>query len=274
MGIQLVRGRIFGETENRLHVPPVIVINESFAKRFFPNENPIGKRLTYGLSHTTTARDADSVRVRGEIVGIVSDVKEESPSEKPHPATYVPYRTLPLAASFVIRTSAPLTTVASAIRATLRAIDPKVALYELGMMDDALAQTVTQPRLYATLVAAFAFLALLLATLGVYGVIAYAVSRRTREFGIRIALGASGAEVGRVVLRRGIALAVIGLGCGVLLSFLMVRAVQSLLFDTAPFDPATFGGVTVVLFVAAVAASWLPARRAAHVDPVIAMRAE
>jgi putative ABC transport system permease protein len=274
LGIQLVRGRLFDDAENRLDAAPVIVVNEALARKYFPHQDPIGKHLTYGLTHTTTASDADSVRVRGEIVGIVRDVKVGSLSERSEPGTYLPYNTLPLGDAFVIRTTAPLSTIASAIRAELRAVDPNVPLYELGTMDEAIAQTVAQPRFYTLLLGAFAGVALLLATLGVYGVIAYAVSQRTREFGIRIALGATSADVSRVVVRGGIGLALVGMACGLAAALLMTRSIQSLLFDVPAIDPLTFSAVVMVLTVAAILASWLPARRAARVDPVIAMRAE
>jgi putative ABC transport system permease protein len=274
VGVQLVRGRIFDDADNRPEAAPVILVNEALVRKYFPNQNPIGKHLTFGISHTTTASEADSVRTRGEIVGIVRDVKLGSLSEHPKPASFIPYNLLPLGDAFAVRTTSPLPTVARAIRNELRAIDPNVPLYELGTMDEAVSQTIAQPRFYTILLGAFAAVALLLATLGVYGVIAYAVSQRTREFGIRIALGATTGEVSRVVLRRGIVLALTGMAVGVAAALVMTRAIRSLLFDVPAVDPITFIGVVVVLSGAAILASWLPARRAARVDPVIAMRAE
>ena len=273
-GVQLVRGRIFDDAENRPDAAPVIVVNEELARRYFPNQNPIGKHLTFGMSHTTTASPADSERTRGEIVGIVRDVKLRSLAERPQPATYVPYAKLPLGAAFGIRTTTPLATIARAIRTELRAADPNVPLYELGTMDSALSRSVAQPRFYTLLLGAFATVALLLATLGVYGVIAYAVSQRRREFGIRIALGATSSDVSRVVLRRGVALTLAGMAIGFVAAVLLTRAIQSLLFDVPAADPLTFVAVMLVLSGAALLASWLPARRAARVDPVIAMRLE
>jgi len=141
-------------------------------------------------------------------------------------------------------------------------------------MDDAMSESVAQPRFYTLLLGAFAAVALLLATLGVYGVIAYAVSQRTREFGIRIALGATSAVVSRTVLRRGIMLAGAGMLLGIVGALAATGAIRSLLFDVPAADPITFAGVVVVLSGVAILASWLPARRASRVDPVIAMRAE
>jgi uncharacterized membrane protein YeaQ/YmgE (transglycosylase-associated protein family) len=256
LGVQLARGRTFDESDNRPDAAPAIVINEELARRYFPNQNPIGKHLTYGMMHTTTASPADSLRTRGEIVGIVRNLKLNSLSEKAWPQTFIPYHLLPLGASFAVRTALPL------------------PVYELGTMDEAMSQSVAQPRFYTLLLGAFAAVALLLATLGVYGVIAYAVSQRTREFGIRIALGATSATVSRAVLRRGIGLAATGMLLGIVGALVTTRAIQSLLFDVPAADPITFAGVVVVLSGAAIVASWLPARRAARVDPVIAMRAE
>ena len=274
LGMQLVRGRIFDDNDNRGNTVPVVVINEELAKRYFPGRDPIGKHLTFGISHDTTATPGDSLRTRGEIVGIVRNLKMNSLSERPEPASFIPYNLLPLGTTFVIRTTSPLPALASAIRAEVRAVDPSVPIYELATMDDAMAESVAQPRFYTLLLGAFAFVALLLATLGVYGVIAYAVTQRTREFGIRIALGATAATVSRVVLRRGIVLAATGMLLGIAGALATTGAIRSLLFDVPPTDPITFAGVIVVLSGAAILASWLPARRAARVDPVIAMRAE
>jgi putative ABC transport system permease protein len=273
-GVQLVRGRHFDDADNRPDAAPVILVNDALAHRYFPNQNPIGKHLTFGISHDTTASPADSERTRGEIVGIIRDVKLGSLSEQPIPATYIPYAKLPFAAVFGVRTQVGLSTIATAIRGELRAVDPNVPLYELGTMDDALSQSVAQPRFYTFLLGAFAAVALLLATLGVYGVIAYAVGQRTREFGIRIALGATSVDVSRAVLRRGVVLALAGVSVGVVAAVLLTRAIQSLLFDVPALDPLTFAAVVLVLAGAAILASWLPARRAARVDPVIAMRAD
>jgi predicted permease len=274
LGVQLVRGRTFEESDNRPNAVPVIVISEEMAKRYFAGKNPIGKHLTYGIAHTRSANPADSLRTGGEIVGIVRNVKINSLAEKPVPATFVPYDLLPLGASFAVRTTLPVDALARAVRTELRAVDPNVPVYELGSMDDAMSESVGQPRFYTLLLAAFAGVALLLATLGVYGVIAYAVSQRTREFGIRIALGATSATVSRAVLRRGITLAATGMLLGIVGALMTTRAIQSLLFDVPAADPVTIVGVVILLSGAAIMASWLPARRAARVDPVIAMRTD
>jgi len=274
LGVQLVRGRTLEDNDNRASAAPVIVINEELAHRYFPGQDPIGKHLTFGISHDTAASPGDTLRTRGEIVGIVRNLKMGSLSERPEAASFIPYDLLPLGTTFVVRTTSPLPALAPAIRNEVRAVDPTVPLYGLATMDDAMSQSVAQPRFYTLLLGAFAFVALLLATLGIYGVIAYAVSQRTREFGIRIALGATAATVSRVVLRRGIVLAAAGIALGIAGALAMTGVIRSLLFDVPAADPITFAGVIVVLSATAILASWLPARRAARVDPVIAMRAE
>jgi len=214
------------------------------------------------------------VTVRGEIVGIVADTKQESLSEKAVPATYVPYNTFPLGVTFLVRSHAPPAAVEAAIAAQVRAVDPTVAIYELGSMNGAMAASASQPLFYAVLLGAFALMALLLATLGIYGVIAFLVTERTRELGIRIALGATAATVVRLVVSRGLLLAAGGIVVGGLGAIAATRGIQSLLFGVTPLDAPTFAAVAVVLGAVAAAASWIPARRAARIDPVIAMKTE
>ncbi|HEX6808193.1 MAG TPA: ABC transporter permease [Gemmatimonadaceae bacterium] len=274
IGLTLERGRVFTGAENRLDAAPVVVVNETLAKRYFPNQNPIGTHITFGISHNTSAKDTTSVTVRGEIVGIVADTKQESLSEKAFPATYVPYNTFPLGVTFLVRSHGPPAAVEAAIAAQVRAVDPTVAMYELGSMGDAIAASASQPLFYTILLGAFALMALLLATLGIYGVIAFLVTERTRELGIRIALGATAATVVRLVVSRGLMLALGGIVLGGLGAVAATRAIQSLLFGVTPLDVSTFAAVAVVLGAVAAAASWIPARRASRIDPVIAMKAE
>ena len=274
IGLSLVRGRVFTEPENRLDAAPVVVVNEALAKRYFQGQNPIGKHITFGISHTPSSTDTTGVTVRGEIVGIVHDTKQESLSEKPAPATYVPYNTFPLGVTFLVRSRAPQAAVEAAIAAQVRAVDPNVAMYELGSMTDALAASASQPLFYTILLGAFALMALLLATLGIYGVIAFLVTERTRELGIRIALGATSATVVRLVVSCGLVLALGGIAVGALGAIAATRGIQSLLFGVKPLDVPTFAAVAIVLGAVAAAASWIPARRASRIDPVIAMKTE
>jgi predicted permease len=274
IGLEVASGRVFTDAENRITDAPVIVVNEALVRRYFPNQNPIGKHLTYGFAHDTSASDTIAITVRGEIIGVVRDTKQESLSETAAPATYVPYNTLPLGAAFLVRSHAAPAAVETAIAAQVRAVDPNVAMYELGSMGDAMAESTAQPLFYTMLLGAFALMALLLATLGIYGVIAYLVTERTRELGIRIALGATARTVERLVVWRGLALALAGIAIGAVGAIGATRGIESLLFGVAPLDVPTFVAVGLVLAAVAAAASWLPARRAARIDPVIAMRAE
>jgi len=274
IGLALTSGRVFTDAENRIDDAPVIVVNEALVRRYFPHRNPIGTHLTYGFAHDTSAAATTPVTVRGEIVGVVHDSKQGSLSETVAPATYVPYNTLPLGATFLVRSHGPPAAVETAIAAQVRAVDPAVAVYELGSMGDAMAASTAQPLFYTLLLGAFALMALLLATLGIYGVIAYLVTERTRELGIRIALGATSRTVERLVVWRGLALALAGIAIGALGAIGATRGIQSLLFGVAPLDVPTFIAVGLVLAAVATLASWLPARRAARIDPVIAMRAD
>ncbi|HVX39247.1 MAG TPA: ABC transporter permease [Gemmatimonadaceae bacterium] len=273
-GMRLEQGRTFTEAENRRDAAPVVVINEALAKRYFPGQNPIGKHLTFGISHTASADPADSVRARGEVIGIVRDVHLSSLGDPPVPAAYFPYRTMPFGATFLVRTSGDPASIERSIQAQVAAVDKTVPIYELGTMDAALSDSVSQPRFYVTLFTAFSVVALLLAALGIYGVISYAVSQRAREFGIRLALGATSRDVTHLVVRSGLWLTVGGLVAGALAATFATRVVQSLLFGIAPLDPLAFVAACVALGGTAIAASWLPARRAARTDPAVTMRAE
>jgi putative ABC transport system permease protein len=252
----------------------VIVINEALAKKYFPNENPIGKTLTLGITHDT-APGTKEFAVGGRIIGIATDVKQRDLKEEVVPATYVPFTRFPINdATFVVRTSAPLSAVASQIRARIRQQDSELPLYDMRTMDNAMSASVSQPRFFLALLAGFSTLALVLAAIGIYGVISYTVTQRTREMGIRIALGASEERVVKLVVSQGAILATFGVVLGLIGAVSLTRLISNLLYMTPPLDPATFIGVSGLLAVIAILAAYLPARRAASVDPVIAMRAE
>jgi predicted permease len=274
MGIHLVRGRLFTEAEENFGPPPVVVVTESFAKTYFPTEDPVGKHITIGIAHDTGGTNS-SVTARGEIVGIINDVHNESLAKDPFPAVYVGWGTLPLNdLTFLVRYRGDTRAMSTAIRQSVHAVDPRMPIYTVTTMTDALSESVAQPRFYMMLLTAFASLALLLAALGIYGVISYAVSQRTRELGIRIALGATQDRVVRLVLGQGIALTVTGIGVGLLGAYWLVHLLGALLYGVGATDATTFIAVAMVLLGVASLASYLPARRAARVDPVIAMRAE
>ncbi len=274
LGTHLRRGRVFTRAEEDFGPPLVVVVTESFAKRYFPTSNPIGQRIKLGISHDT-ANVNSSVASGGEIVGIVNDVHQRGLDDDVFPAVYVGWGTLPLNdIAFVLRTTSESQAVSAGVRDRVRAVDAAVPIYDLSTMKQLVSDSVAQPRFYMLLLTAFALLALLLAALGIYGVISYTVSQRTRELGIRIALGATQERVVRLVLGQGVALTTVGVGAGLVGAYWLMRLLAALLFGVTPTDGLTFAGVAVVLAGVAALASYIPARRAARVDPVIAMRAD
>ncbi len=275
MGIPVIRGRAFSPQEENFGVPPVVVVSESFAKKYFPNQNPIGKRITLGIDHDTLANAKSSVTSRGEIIGIVGDVKQRGLATDVYPTTYLGWGTFPISdMSVLVRSTADVGTLSAAIREAVQGVDASLPVFELRTMEDAVSESIAQPRFYTTLLSAFGGLALLLAALGIYGVISYSVAQRTRELGIRIALGATHDRVLRLVLGQGIGLSVFGVAIGLAGALWLVHLLATLLYGVQATDKLTFASVGALLIGIASLASYLPARRAARVDPVIAMRAD
>ncbi len=275
MGIPVIRGRAFSPQEENFGVPPVVVVSESFAKKYFPNQNPIGKRITLGIDHDTLANAKSSVTSRGEIIGIVGDVKQRGLATDVYPTTYLGWGTFPISdMSVLVRSTADVGTLSAAIREAVQGVDASLPVFELRTMEDAVSESIAQPRFYTTLLSAFGGLALLLAALGIYGVISYSVAQRTRELGIRIALGATHDRVLRLVLGQGIGLSVFGVAIGLADALWLVHLLATLLYGVQATDKLTFASVGALLIGIASLASYLPARRAARVDPVIAMRAD
>jgi putative ABC transport system permease protein len=272
MGMSLARGRTFADEENRRDAVPVIVINQALADRYFPGQNPIGLHLTFGFWHGGGGDSA--VHARGEIIGVVRNASYASLRSQPEPATFLPYHRFPLGATFVVRTGLDPAGLEREIRRVVASVDPNVPTYEMGTMSAAVAQSVSQSRFYTELLTAFATIALLLAALGVYGVVSYVVNQQTRDFGIRLALGASSRDVANLVLRRGMFMILPGLVAGLAGALLLTRAIRGLLFGIEPLDRPTLALVCLVFGAVGAIASWLPARRAARVDPIIAMRSE
>lgn len=275
MGMTLARGRLFTEAENRREGHQVLVINEELARRYFPNQNPVGREITLGVPYNEQLSPADTNGLHGEIVGVVRDVKQRGLSADLFPMTYVPYNVLPgTNNSFVVRTGSAANVVQAAIRGQVKAVDARLPVVGLSTMAEVVSNSVAQPRFYMVLLVAFASIALLLAAIGIYGLISFAVAQRSRELGIRIALGATRGRVLGLVLREGLTFTVVGVGLGLVGAFGLTRLISSMLFGVEAFDATTFAGVAVLLIGVALLASWLPARRAAGVDPLIAMRAE
>jgi len=275
LGIPLVRGRIFTDAEDRLDAPGTVVVSEEFVRRYFSTENPIGKRITLGIAHDTAEIGKGQVTAGGEIIGVVRDVKQFGLAGEDFPIVYIPFNTLPIQdMAVLVRTSADARMVQSAIRYRVREVDAELPIYDLMTMEQVVTDSVAQPRFYMVLLSAFAAVALLLAAIGIYGVISYAVSLRTRELGIRIALGATRERVVRLVLGQGLWLTALGIIVGLGAAFWLTRLLATMLFGIGALDPITFIVVSFLLIGIALLASYLPARRAARVDPVIAMRAE
>lgn len=263
MGIPLLAGRDFNE-QDTLGREPGIIVNESFARRFFPGENAIGKRL--GLDWDVT---------HGVIVGIASDARQTDLTANPEPTIVLDQAQTPrYFAALVVRTSLPPAAIAHSVEQAVHAVDPDQAISHVESMDQIVSESVARPRLESVLMGVFAAIALLLAAVGLYGVLAYSVTQRTREIGIRMALGADSSLLVRDVIRDGMRLMLPGLAAGIIASLALTRLLGSLLYGITPNDPLTFGAVSAVLLFVGVVASWVPARRAARVDPVTSLRWE
>jgi putative ABC transport system permease protein len=271
MGIPLVAGRDFTDRDGS-GAPVVSIVNQEFVKRYFPNENPIGKRIELGWDQDT-ASTGGNMTLGGEIVGVVANVKRRGLSQEVFPETYASYMQ-PTFSSFsvVVRSTADPSTVMAAIRAQIRELDRDLPLSDLRQLKELVAASVSRPRFYTTILGVFASIALILAAVGIYGVISYAVSLRTRELGIRIALGATGRQVSGLVLQQGVGLAIAGVLVGGAGAYWLTRLLSKLLFGVSATDPLTFVGVAALLTAIAAVASFVPARRAARVDPLLAMR--
>jgi predicted permease len=269
MGIPVLRGRGF-ERGDRAGSRQVVVLSQTAVRRFFPGEDPLGKSITVGWRRPDGMPPAG-----GEVVGVVGDVKEAGLAEENPPEIYLAYGQLPVSSMDVLlRTAVGPMTLAPAAATVVRGLDPELPIARLHTLDDIVARSVSEPRFYVVLLGAFAGTALFLAALGIFGVMSYAVVQRSREIGIRVALGAHPAHLRRMVLGQALLLAVAGVGLGLLGSLGLSRAIAGLLFDLSPTDPATLAGVALLLTAVALLASYLPARRATRVDPLIALRSE
>ena len=269
MGLQQIRGRPFAATDNA-GSPQVAILSDAAVRKFFPNEDPIGKYITLGWG-----RGPGRTRNGGEVIGVVSSVRHFGLDADEDPEIYLPHAQMPVGGmSVVVHTSVPPATLGDAVRREVRALDPSLPVVNLQTLDEIVARSISQPRFYMLILTIFAAVALALASIGIFGVVSYAVAQRTREIGIRIALGATTDQVLHMVLRSAMRLALIGVAAGLVGSVLLSRTLASFLFNLSPNDPATLTAVGVGLSLVALAASALPAWRAARVDPVVALRAE
>jgi predicted permease len=268
MGIRLLTGRGFTE-QDISSTPGVAVVSQAVARRIWPGEDPIGKRITL----EDHPKSGDWLT----IVGMVDDVKQVGLTKKADPAIYQSYKQVlrPFFLShmsFVVRTAANPSSVAAAMRGVLKEVDKDQPAQSIATMTDVISTTTAEPRFQARLISVFSVLALLLSGVGIYGVLAYSVTERTHEIGIRMALGAGKADIARMVIRRSLTLATAGVALGVAGAVAVTRVLGNLLFEVKPTDPATFVMVATLLAGVALLAGLLPARRAARVDPLVSLR--
>jgi putative ABC transport system permease protein len=263
-GIRMVQGRDF-TARDRADAPPVIAVSETLARRIWPDQNPLGQRISVGLGQT----------VEREVVGVFADFKQRELESEPRFQVCVPLAQEPLRSMYLaVRGRMPAATLLPALRARLALLDRDLPFTDVASWRDRVAESIAVRRLTTLLLAAFASTALLLALLGLYAVMSYSVAQRTREFGVRMALGAKVRDLLQLVLGQGLKLVLIGVVLGVGGSLAVSRLLGGFLFGVQPTDPATFAGVSALLALVGLVACWLPARRAAKVDPVVALRAE
>jgi putative ABC transport system permease protein len=264
MGVPLLRGREFSETDHA-RTPMVIIINEAMAKQYWPNVDPIGQHI----------KETSNERAWREIVGIVGSVRHQNRGEEPKPEMFVPWSQVPASTlNLTVRTQVEPASFATALRQAVTNADSNLPTFEVRTMEDRLFDSVAQPRFRTTLLGVFAALALVMAVIGLYAVMAVSVAQRTHELGIRMALGAQRRDVIVMVLRHGVMLVSIGIGIGLIGAWALTRLLTTLLFQVKATDPLTFLAVPVLLIIVAILACWLPARQAAKVDPITALRYE
>ena len=262
MGIPLIKGRFFSEYDTT-EMPPVVIIDEKFAQRFWPNDNPIGKHLWFDPKKPIT------------IVGVVGVVKQYGLETDDKIATYFSQQQNPNSGMFlVVRGSSDATPLAAAITREIHAVDPTAVVYGIRSMQDRLYDSLARQRFASTMLGAFALFALLLASVGLYGVMPYLVSQSTRDIGVRMALGARPGDILGMVVRQGMELSAVGIVAGLVGALAVTRVMASLLFGVSAMDAATFAMVPAILATVALAATAIPALRATRVDPVVALREE
>jgi putative ABC transport system permease protein len=265
LGVKLIKGRLFTE-DDRAGAPPVVVISESMSKRYFSGEEPLGKRIGTG--------GGDKI-VWHEIVGVTADVKHFGLGVEARPSMYLPLAQAPARGMAVaVRTTSDATSIAAVLRSEVAAIDKDLAVSSVRSMQDIVGESVAEPRLTVWLLGIFAAVAMLLSAIGIYGVMSYSVTQRTREIGLRMALGAQASDVLRLVVRQALLLAFVGVAIGLIGAFALTRFMSTLLFEVSASDPATYFVISIILTGVALVASALPARRAIGVDPMVALRYE
>jgi putative ABC transport system permease protein len=273
MGIQLRKGRLF-TPQDRPETPLVMIIDEALAQQHFPNEDPIGKRISQSRSLDPSY----------EVVGVVEHVEQNNlDAQAPRRSEFylafnqIPPERLPgmvRRINVLTRTDVEPASLTAAVRAQIAALNKDQAVFNVRTMEQIVSESVASRRFFMLLLSVFAVVALALASIGIYGMMSYAVAQRTREIGLRITLGAQTGNVLRMVIGQGMKLAIVGVVLGVAASFALTRTMKTLLFGVSATDPLTFIGITVLLAVVALIACWVPARRATKVDPLVALRYE
>ena len=263
MGVPLIKGRLFDERDVK-EAQQTVIVNENLAERFWPGQDPIGKRLERG--------DSEPWRT---VVGVVRDTKEFSSDKEPPISIYHPHEQFPIGTMFlVVRSSTENSTLTSSITKQMQAIDPELPAFEFRTMEQRLSDSLTRRRFSTFLLGIFAVVALILAAIGIYGLMAYSVTQRTQEIGIRMALGAQPGKIMMMVVRQSLILVLVGVVIGLGGAFALTRVMSSLLYGVSTTDTLTFAAPPLILGMIALLASYFPARRAAHVDPTVALRSE
>jgi predicted permease len=265
MMVPLLSGRDFDDRDIADKAPMKMIVNETFARHYFGTENPVGRMV--GLDRST---------FDVEIVGVVKDTKYTGLREEPIRMVYVPYRPGPWGAAFAlhVRTAGDPMTLAATVRQKVAELDPAAPVFNIRTAEEEIGRTLLRERLVATITALFGGLALVLAAIGLYGVLSYAVARRTREFGIRIAVGAESSRIVTLVMREAAWVLGAGIAAGLAAASALGRVVSTLLYGVEPTDPASIAAAVIVLATAGTLAAWIPARRASRVDPIRALRYE
>ncbi len=266
MHVPLLAGRNFGEQDGT-HALPVVIVNQAFARRYFPRENPVGKRIQVRLGDGVIDHP-----VR-EVVGVVGDIKRKGLTAAAEPQYFLPFSQALITNPFLtIRVSGDPAALEGVLRAAVHELDKSVPVYQVAKLDDYLAKSAAMPRFQTLLLTCFAGIALLLAAIGLYGLLSYMVVQRTLEIGVRMALGARKSQVLGMIAGRGMALALIGLGTGLVISAALTRLLSGMLYDIRPSDPVTFVAMTGVLLLVSLLATSIPAYRATQLDPIETLR--
>jgi predicted permease len=267
MRIPLLSGRTFQEQDSSKSAP-VMVINRAFADKYFPGQNPIGKHIQADLG------DGVGDHPMREVVGVVGNVKRKGLTADVDPQYYVPYAQAVITNPFLtIRTSGDPAGLEKALQAALHGMDKGVPLYQVATLEDYLSKSAAAPLFQTLLLSGFAGIALLLSAIGLYGLLSYMVVQRTPEIGLCMALGAQKADVVSMIVRRGLTLAIAGLGAGLFISAMMMRLLSGMLYGIRPSDPITFAAVTAILLLVSLGATALPAYQAASLEPLETLRA-